>query len=140
MPANVTSLTWNQWSAGWCPSDDAKNGRKNALLQMDNLELDKNGALTLVGGTQVVQGPFQADAHTLYSRVLGGIRQDYVSLSNGHIFRGTNDIISGGDVTNTAFGNAFDYVLIASGSQRKKDTGLALVELGVQIPTAAPVF
>ena len=35
----------NNFSAGWCPSDDAVNGRPNALLQMDNLEIDRNGAL-----------------------------------------------------------------------------------------------
>src|SRR6266851_3969360 len=140
MPISVAQLTWNDWRGGWSPSSDAKNGPKNVLLQMDNVELDKNGALTLVGGTSVVQAGYQAAAHTLYSRILNGTRQDYAALANGHVFRGGTDLITGGDSTNSAFDNAFDYVLIASGNQRKKDNVTSLVELGVQIPGVAPVF
>lgn len=132
------TLLVNDFRSGWCPSDDIVNARPNALLQMDNLELDRNGALTLVGGSQVIQSGYSAPAHTLYSRFLGTTRHDYAALTDGSVWRDNASIITGGDGTNAAFGTAFNYVLICSGTKRFKDTGTALQNLGVGAPTSPP--
>lgn len=134
MPAPAN---FNQFSAGWCPSDDDFNGRKNALLKMDNLELDKNGSLSLSGGTAVLGSAYANNAHTLYSNLVGATRHDYVADTAGSVFRDGSSIATGGDSTNAAFAQAFDYTLIASGTIRKKDTGAALVNLGIGKPTAS---
>ena len=135
------TLFQKDFSSGWIPSDDSINGRQNGLLQMDNLELDKNGALTLTGGTSVKQSGYPASAHTLYSRYQNGTRNDYSALSNGSIYRDATSLAaSGGDATNAAFGTAFNFTLIASGDKRLKDTGTGTpVTLGVGAPTVAPL-
>lgn len=129
-------VIFDDFSAGWCASDDQVNGRKNALMRMDNVELDQNGALSLVGGCSVL-GTYGSAAHTIWSNYLGTTRYDYMADANaGHIYRNGTLIASGGDSSNAAFGAAFQYNLIASGSVRKKDTGAALVDLGIGAPTA----
>lgn len=129
----------SDFSRGWEPSNDAFNGPKNCLLQMDNLELDQNGALTMIGGCAVKHSGFAADAHTLFSRMMNGTRRDYNCSVAGGIFRDTTSIGTGGDATIGAFGTAFNYVLACSGVTRKKDTGAAAVNLGILPATAAPV-
>jgi len=125
------SFNWNQFSAGWIPSDDAFNGRKNGCLQMDNLELDQNGALTLGGGTSVEGSAYSYPAHTLGSIILGGSRKDYVADTNGSIFRNGSSIGTGGDSSNAAFASAYNFALACSGNKRLKDNGSAVVNLGV---------
>jgi hypothetical protein len=135
------TLFVKDFSAGWIPSDDSVNGRPNGLLQMDNLELDTNGALALIGGTTVKQSGFSATAHTLYSRYFGATRHDYSALTDGSIWRDNVEIINSGDTTNAAFSTAFDFVLACTGSKRYKDSGSGSpVALGVVAPTVAPVF
>jgi len=130
-------FTWNDFSGGWQPSSDDVKGPKNALLQMDNVELDKNGALTLAGATSVIRN-YSNNATELYSNVVDNTRHDYLADSAGGVFRDSTQIISGGDTENTAFAQAFDFTLIASGTQRKKDNGGTVVDLGIGTPTAAP--
>lgn len=127
------------FSAGWVPADDKINGRQNGLLQMDNVELDTNGALAMIGGTATVHSGYPANAHSLFSRVVGGSRHDYLALTDGHVYRDTTSLATGGDTTNAAFASAFDFVLIASGTKLLKDNGTTAVNLGVLPPTAAPV-
>lgn len=134
-------LIINQFHGGWAPSDDAINGRKNVLLRMNNVELDKNGAIKLSGGCKVVQSGYPAEAHTLYSRILDLTRHDYAALTDGKVYRDGSEILTGGNAVNAAFGTAFDYVLICSGNLRKKDTGSGTpTNLGIEIPTIAPTF
>lgn len=135
----MPDILCNDFSQGWCPSDDPINGRKNALLQMDNLELDSNGALQLIGGTNVVRS-YASRAHTLYSRVMGGTRRDYAALTDGSINRDGNTIVTGGDSSIAAFGTAFDYTLVCSGTKRIKDKVSSAANLGVGAPTAAPTL
>jgi hypothetical protein len=134
------TLFIRDFSGGWTPSDDPINGRPNGLLQMDNLELDKNGALTLIGGTQIVQSGFPANAHTMYSRYISGIRHDYVALVNGDVWRDGAQILSGGDSQNAAFDTAYNFTIICSGSKRVKDSGSAVVNLGILPPTLSPTI
>jgi len=133
------TLMIKDFAAGWCPSDDAVNGRPNGLLQMDNIELDTNGALALIGGTSVKYTGYSANAHTLFSRYFGSNRIDYSALADGSVWRNGSSIITGGDSTNAAFSTAFNFALICSGSQRYKDSGSgSSVKLGVTPPTIAP--
>ena len=134
------TLLHRDFSAGWCPSDSAVDGRPNCLLKMDNLELDRNGALSLIHGTRVLYSGFGAQAHTMFSRFIDGVRYDYSATQNGSVYRNSASIITGGDNKNAAFGTAFNYTLICSGTQRKKDTGTAVQNLGVKAPTAAPTI
>lgn len=138
MPEN---LFINNYAAGWCPSDDIVNGRPNALLQMDNVELDVNGSITLTGGTSVKESGYSANAHTLYSKFLSGARHDYAACADGSIYRDNTQLYaSGGDGSNAAFGTAFNFTLICSGNKRVKDSGSGTpVSLGVQTPTVAPL-
>jgi len=135
----MSEINFRDFSGGWCPGDDPVNGRKNALLQMDNCVLDSNGALTLAGGTSVKQSGFPANAHTLFSRLINGARHDYSALADGSIYRDSTSIATGGDSTNAAFGTAFNFTLIASGNKRVKDSGAGTpVNLGILPPTLAP--
>jgi len=133
------TLLIKDFSAGWCPSDDPVNGRPNAQLAMDNLELTKNGALTLAGGTAVVHSGYTAPAHTLYSRYINGVRCDYAACANGYVYRNGAIIDLFGDPTNAAFSTAFNFTLVASGTQRVKDNGTIVVGLGIVPPTAPSV-
>lgn len=125
------------FKSGWIPSDDNVNGRKDGLLAMDNLELDRNGALSLIGGTQQLYS-LGSSAYRLYSRYFGSSRYDYAALASGAVSRNGSNIISGGDTTETAFGTAFDFALICSNTQRKKDNIGTLYNLGINPPTAGP--
>jgi hypothetical protein len=134
MPNPDQILEFKEFSSGWCPSDDAVNGRKDGLLQMDNLELDKNGALSLSGGTSVLGSAYSYNAHTLGSNIISGTRYDYLADTNGGIFRNGSSIGTGGDSTNAAFASAFDFTLACSGSTRLKDSGSSTVPLGLTTP------
>lgn len=135
----MANITHKDFSGGWRPSDDAINGAPNGLLKMDNLDLDTNGALSLIGGTSTVGSTYGTNLHTLYSKTLNGTRTNYGADTAGVIFRDNTSIGTGGDATIAAFGNAFNYVLACSGTKRIKDTGSGTaVPLGVGAPTSAP--
>lgn len=134
------SFRLNDFSAGWTPSDDIINGRKNGFPVFDNLEIDRNGAIALTGGSKVLYSSYGAPAHDLYSRYLGSTRYDYAALADGSVWRNNSQIITGGDPYNTAFGTAYNFALIASGTQRFKDNGSTLTNLGVTPPSVPPVY
>lgn len=134
------SIIINKFEAGWCPSDDQINGRKNCFLQMDNVDLDKNGAVSMIGGTSVKWTGFPAASHSIYSRIMNGARKDYTALTNGAVYRNQTSIATGGDTSNAGFGTAFNYTLIASGSKLLKDDGATAVTLGILPPTAVPTL
>lgn len=135
----MAEIRINDFSGGWLPGEDPIQGRRNGLLQMDNLELDSNGALSLAGGTAVKQSGYPANAHTLFSRLINGARADYSLLTDGSCYRNITALFaSGGDSSNGTFGTAFNFTLIASGNKRYKDNGTTIVNLGVGPATAAP--
>lgn len=133
----MSDFTIKDFSAGWIPCDDPIQGRRNGLLSMNNLELDSNGALALAGGTVVKQSGYPSNAHTIYSGLVNGARADYALLADGSIYRNGLSVGSGGDSTNGAFGTAFNFTLIASGTKRYKDDGVSLVNLGVGAASTA---
>src|ERR1035437_4181835 len=139
----MPEIVFKDFSAGWQPCVDPISGPKTALIQMDNLELDSTGALTLQGGTEVTHdfssiNPDYA-AHTMFSRLINGTTHDYEADSNGGVWRDTTLIGSGGDSLNAGFGTAFNFTLIASGNTRLKDSGSGTpVNLGILPPSVAP--
>ncbi len=138
MPEDVNQIIFNDFSAGWIVSDSPENGRRNGLLKMDNVELDKNGALSLTGGCAKVGSAYTYPAHSIWSRSMAGVRTDYVADTNGGVLRNGSSIITGGSTSLAAFGDAYKYILIASGALRKKDTGSGTpLNLGIVKPSAA---
>jgi hypothetical protein len=135
----MAEITINNYSLGWLPGEDPIQGRKNGLLQMDNVELDSNGALILQGGTNVKWSGFPANAHTLFSTSINNSRHDYSLLADGSGYRDQTSLFaSGGETLHGAFGTAFNFTLVASGAKLYKDTGAAIVNLGVNPPTVKP--
>lgn len=131
----MPQLLINDFSKGWCPSDDAINGRKDALLQMTGLDLEQNGAVRMTGGTEIVSSALAASSHTLYSTYLGGQKFRYVAMQNGHVARNGTVIVTNNGFNRTAFGKGFDRVLIFSGNARVQDDGFTAVPEEVALPT-----
>lgn len=134
----------NDFTAGWIPSDNSINGRKNGLLKMNNVELDENGALVLTGGVQKIFGPYGlgAPAHTLYSKyVVEGaayVKKRYSAHIDGRVYREDFAITASGAVNNAAFAAAYNRVFICSNQARLKDDGTTVWNLGITKPTVAP--
>lgn len=130
------TLTIRDFTGGWKPSADPLNIAKNAFLQQDNLYLNKEGSLQLVGGSQT-RRTLAANPHTIFNTDISGSDVLYSALTNGAIYREGTSIGTGGSSTRAAFSTAFDFTLIASGAKRLKDNGTTVADLGVQIPAAA---
>jgi hypothetical protein len=118
------SVKWSQFSAGWCPSDDAVKGRPNALFQMDNLELDNNGALQLCSGVhdQGIAYERSYPAIRINNRKIGGTNYTYAVQSNGVVLR-DNTSIARGEQTVTGATLAPNAVLTVSGSTNGYSVG-----------------
>lgn len=128
-------LILSDFSAGWCPSDDPINGRKNGLLKMDSLELDQNGAIRLSGGSALLF-TYGTDAHTIYAKFLKDAQYRYAALTDGTVYRNSTSIATGASATRAGFAAAFDYVICCSGGKRIKDDGTTITNLGRAVPTA----
>src|SRR5215510_4202003 len=137
------SWTFNDFSAGWIPSDDALAGRKNGFLRMQNVELDQLGAVVMSQAAIASTGTALAQpAHTIWSKFIGGVRKRYFALTDGSVYRDAAAIILAGtgSTTRAAFGVAFNYTLILSGASKKKDDGTNPVfNLGIDEPNVAPI-
>ena len=136
----MDNIKFQNFDAGWIPSDDEIRGRKNGFIQFDNVDLDKNGAVTLAGGTQLVGSSYGADLHTLYATFIFGGRKDYGCDTSGQILRNNTVIKTGGDSLVGCFGSAFDYVLACSGNARIKDNGSTTYELGIDPSSLPPLI
>ena len=127
-------ILFNDFSAGWIPSDDPISGRKNGLSNMDNLCLDTTGALTNISRFgQITSGAGIPGAIDLDSSANGL----YQAIPGQGIYRDVTKISGAGTVSSykTAFGAAFNYELIASDAIRLKDDGTTTSNLGI---TGAP--
>lgn len=128
------------FSAGWCPSDDPVNGRKNGLLKMDGARLGENGALVMPGGTKRIAFQYPSRAHTLFSKFVCDERRRYLALEDGSVYRNETEIVaaSEGSLARAAFGLFGDFVLIASGATKVKDIcGTGIANLGLEPPDEA---
>lgn len=135
----MPSIQINDFSKGWCPSDNATNGRKDALLQMTALDLEENGIVRMTGGTEVIS-TYPTTAHTIYSANFGGTTLRYAALTNGDVYR--NEVLIAGPTTGTAragFGKAFDNTLIFSGRHRVQDNGITTTDIALPTPILAPL-
>lgn len=132
------SILINNFSVGWVPSDDEISGRKNGLLDMTNLELDRNGALTLTGGTRRVRSGLSANAHTIYSTIFSGQQSNFYALNDGNVYQDGNLIGSGGSSIRAAFSNAGGYTLACSGNTRLKISATQINNLGIK-PATNPI-
>lgn len=130
---------WNDFSAGWCPSDDPLNARPNALLKMENVELDSNGALQMSGGTTRLLDVFTNTAHSIFQKYINGTSYIYSADSAGNVFRNNTSIKTGGSTTRACFNAAYSYVFGFSGDKRFRDDGTTVTDLGVIKPSVAPI-
>lgn len=131
---------WNDFSAGWCPSDDPLNGRRNGLPIMNNLELSPNGALNLTGGTIAIR-TLAGTAISILSKTLSGTKIRYSVLSDGKIYRdGTLLDTATMSSSIAGFGAAYGYVFILAGNKRLADSGSGSpINLYIDAPATAPV-
>jgi hypothetical protein len=139
------NLTRENWPLGWTPSADANNGDVRGLLRADNLHLDDEGVLSLGRGIRKLNStPFSAHVVDLFSYQIDVSDHVYAGLQNGTVIKSSNsfssqtEILTGG-ANRTAFGAALGQILICSGTQRKKDNGTTVRNLGIQKPTGPPV-
>lgn len=141
--ANLTHLNWPK---GYNPSEDAINGDPTALLRMDNLQQEENGALSLVRGQKSLTAGLPDYVFSLYSTTLGGQNPVYAALneagravvrSMSGNFDDTTTILSDGGFI-TAYGSALGEVLICCGSQLKKDDGTTVRNLGLLDQATGP--
>lgn len=141
----MPELGQRDWSQGWRPDDDAVNGHPQGLLRMDNVNLDENGALSVVRGTNKVSTDLGSSPFRLFSRTLNGQKYRYAACIDGTVKRSVNEsttfsnIITGGSTNRCGFGVALGNVLITSGSNKKKDNG-TVSNLGIAAPAAAPTI
>lgn len=137
----MPELGQRDFSQGWRPDDDAVNGHPAGLTRMDNVNLDENGALTLVRGTQKVSTSLGTAPFRVFSRYLNGQKYRYCANLDGTVKRSVNEsttfsnIITGGSSNRCGFGVALGNVLITSGTSKKKDNG-TVSDLGIAQPSA----
>ncbi len=145
----MPSLERNFWPLGWIPSDDSNNGRKDGLLRMDNLTLDKKGALSLIPGTKKISsGAFGSTMLNIYSRYMNGKKYRYVH-SGTEILRnygGAGSLtsfdlgfLSGGIAQYSAFGTGFGHVFACCGTVKRRDNGTNQYDMGIT-STGAPTL
>jgi len=140
---NQHQIIFKDFSAGWIPSDDAINGRRTGLLKMDGVTLDDNGSLILQQGTKKDQGPYAANAHSLFYKLMCGERRAYLGLEDGSVWRNSTNLVAAGagSTDRIAFGVYGPYVLIFSGAQRLKDScDDGILDLGLTPPDIAPII
>lgn len=140
----MPTLIQRDFSRGWIPSDDAINGREDGLLRMDNCSLDETGAVVLHNGTDKISPALANAIEGVYSTILNGVKHRYAGhgttvvkdVNEADTFGAT--VLSGGASGFYAFGVALGQVLVCSGTQKKKDDGSTIRDIGVEQPGAAP--
>lgn len=130
------SFDVKDFSQGWCPSDDPVNGRTNGFQKMENLTLNKNGAIYNVGA-KTSRRVYSNPLHSLYNAALSGADTIYAIDTSGNILRNATNIGTGASTSVGCFSSAFDYTLICSGAKRLKDSGSAVTNLGIGPATVA---
>lgn len=131
---------WNDFKAGWRPSDDPLNGDPSGLQIMNNVERSPNGSLNLIGGTTVVR-TLAGAAVGMFSKTLSGTKIRYFVLASGAIYRdGTNIATASGAVSLAGFGAGYGYVFITAGNKRIADSGSGSpIDLYIEAPATAPI-
>lgn len=142
----MANLTKTSWSKGWVPSQDDVNGSPDALLRMDNLRQNEDGVLALVRGNQKLNASQFSDyVSKIFSKIINSIEYIWVALNDstvdvrrsGNNFTSSTSILTNGG-NKACFGDALGQVLICAGSQRKKDNGTTVTNLGIITPLGPP--
>jgi hypothetical protein len=130
---------------GWQPSADAVNAPPDALLRMDNLVLDEQGAIALrLGASKVNSSPLSTtDVRSLYAVDIGAVRQRFAQGAGSvYAASGTGSyasIASGFDSSlDVQFTSYLGHALFASGTVKKKYDGTTLRTWGIAAPASAP--
>src|SRR6188768_2308434 len=126
----MAAISRTAWNRGWVPSGDFINGPVDGLARMDNLQLDEEGALTLVPGIVDIYD-FSSRPHTIFSKFFGSNRFRYTINANGDITRNGGVLLNGADPDRGAFATSRGFVLITSGGVRKKDDTVDTFNLGI---------
>jgi len=137
------NLTRNNWTGGWNPANDPINGNVTQPLMMENLCLDKDGALSLVKGTKVVSGPYEDFPIALFSTHAENTKFRYTALNNGKIFRqdmntSLNEEICRGGGNFCVFGTGWGETFICTPGHRFKDNITEVRGLGLPKPNDRP--
>lgn len=144
MPTPLTKLGW---PAGWNPSQDANNGSSEALLRMDNLQLDEQGVISLARGNgDLNTSAFGDYVDRIYSKTIVGTDFTWVALNRASSsIRRSNDKFVSDDVElataggeRAAFTDCLGQILITAGDIKKKDDGTNVIDLGIVKPGAGP--
>lgn len=135
------NLTHLFWPRQWQPSDDAINGDPAGLLRMDNLQQEEDGTLAIVRGTKQL-AMFSDYVSDIYSTNLGSSNPIYVGLNidgrqvirskNGQFTDNVTVVDSGAG--RAIFSSCLGQVNIICGTQRKKDDGTTVRNLGITDP------
>jgi hypothetical protein len=133
----MAAISRTAWNRGWVPSGDFINGPNDGLARMDNLQLDEEGALTLVPGIVDIYD-FSSRPHTIFSKFFGSNKFRYTINANGDITRNGSVLVNGADSNRGAFATSRGFVLIASGGVRKKDDTVDTFNLGIITPDGTP--
>ncbi len=133
----MAAIERHNWNRGWVPSGDFINGPKDGLARMDNLQLDEEGALTLVPGITTIYN-FSSRPHTIFSKFFGANKYRYTINANGDITRNGGTLRSGADSARGAFATSRGFVLVCSGNQRIKDNTVDTFNLGIIAPDGPP--
>ncbi len=142
-----TPLTKTGWPGGWNPSQDDNNGSADALLRMDNLQLDEQGVISLArGNTQLNPSAFSDYIDRIYSKNVNGTDITWVALNrNSASIRRSNDRFATNNVEigsaggeRAAFADCLGQVLISAGDIKIKDDGTTVKDLGITKPAVGP--
>ncbi len=133
----MAAISRTSWNRGWVPSGDFINGPKDGLARMDNLQLDEEGALTIVPGIVDIYN-FSSRPHTLFSKFFGASKFRYTINANGDITRNSGTLRTGADTSRGSFATSRGFVLICSGGVRIKDNTIETNNLGIISPDGPP--
>lgn len=131
----MESIKFNNFSAGWCPTDAVVGGRPNGFQVLDNLDLDSLGNITLCGGCAQAYTA-AANVHSLAQFSLSSTSYLVYADVSGNVGYNANNtgIATGGSATRCAFSLAFGYILACSSTKRKKYNGTTVYNLGITAP------
>lgn len=133
----MAAISRTSWPRGWVPSGDFINGPKDGLARMDNLQLDEEGALTLVPGVETIYN-FSSWPHTIFSKFIGNTKYRWTIQANGDITRNGSTFTNGADSLRGSFAVHRGFVLICSGSVKIKDDTQNVYNLGIVAPDGPP--
>lgn len=142
----MASINRKNWPLGWTPASNAVNGNPDGLLRMDNLQLNDEGVVSIVKGSQKLNTTaFSNYVANCFSKYINGVKYRYAHISSGSILRAsgnfatTTTILSGAHANDSAFAATLGEVIVSSNKISKRDNGTNVYDLTVEKPPAAPV-